>query len=148
MSQTERVLRIQQMLQVKKIIPREEFLGELEVSLATLKRDLEFLRSRFQVNIEWSRERGGYHCEDLRSEDGKRKIPGPMYSTSEIHALLLMQDLLIQLQPGLLEWTSHRSAIDCNCYLAPAILNPIKFGGGFASCTWHPVRSTPNASNR
>ena len=103
MSQTERVLRIKQMLQVKKIIPREEFLGELEVSLATLKRDLEFLRSRFQVNIEWSRERGGYHCEDLRSEDGKRKIPGPMYSTSEIHALLLMQDLLIQLQPGLLE---------------------------------------------
>ena len=103
MSQTERVLRIQQMLQVKKVIPREEFLGELEVSLATFKRDLEFLRSRFQVNIEWSRERGGYHCEDLRSGGGHGNIPGPMYSASEIHALLLMQDLLIQLQPDLLE---------------------------------------------
>jgi predicted DNA-binding transcriptional regulator YafY len=103
MSQTERVLRIQQMLQVKKVIPREEFLGELEVSLATFKRDLEFLRSRFQVNIEWNRERGGYYCEDLRSGGGEGSIPGPMYSTSEIHALLLMQDLLIQLQPGLLE---------------------------------------------
>lgn len=103
MSQTERVLRIQQMLQVRKVIPREEFLGELEVSLATLKRDLEFLRSRFQVNIGWSRERGGYFCDDLRSGGGARNIPGPMYSASEIHALLLMQDLLIQLQPGLLE---------------------------------------------
>jgi predicted DNA-binding transcriptional regulator YafY len=103
MSQTERVLRIQQMLQARKVIPREEFLGELEVSLATFKRDLEFLRSRFQVNIEWSRERGGYHCEDLRSGSGQGNIPGPMYSASEIHALLLMQDLLVQLQPGLLE---------------------------------------------
>src|ERR1039457_795171 len=103
MSQTERVLRIQQMLQAKKIIPREEFLGELEVSLATFKRDLEFLRSRFQVNIEWNRERGGYYCEGLRSGGGEGSIPGPMYSATEIHALLLMQDLLIQLQPGLLE---------------------------------------------
>jgi predicted DNA-binding transcriptional regulator YafY len=103
MSQTERVLRIQQMLQVKKIIPRQEFLGELEVSLATFKRDLEFLRSRFQVNIEWNRERGGYYCEDLRSGTGAASIPGPRYSAGEIHALLLMQDLLIQLQPGLLE---------------------------------------------
>jgi predicted DNA-binding transcriptional regulator YafY len=103
MSQTERVLRIQQMLQVKEVIPREEFLGELEVSLATFKRDLEFLRSRFQVNIEWSRERGGYHCEDLRSGGGQGNISGPMYSAGEIHALLLVQDLLTQLQPGLLE---------------------------------------------
>lgn len=51
MSQTERVLRIQRMLQVRKVIPRKEFLRELEISLATFKRDLEFLRSRFQVNI-------------------------------------------------------------------------------------------------
>src|ERR1022692_1502772 len=92
MSQTERVLRIQQMLQVRKIIPRAEFLGELEVSPATFKRDLEFLRSRFQVNIEWNRERGGYYCEDLRPGAGQGNIPGPMYSASEIHALLLMQD--------------------------------------------------------
>jgi predicted DNA-binding transcriptional regulator YafY len=103
MSQTERVLRIQQMLQARKVIPREEFLEEMEVSPATFKRDLEFLRSRFQVNIEWSRERGGYYCEDLRSGGVSGNIPGPMYSASEIHALLLMQDLLIQLQPGLLE---------------------------------------------
>ena len=103
MSQTERVLRIQQMLQARKAIPRKEFLAELEISLATFKRDLEFLRSRFQVNVEWSRERGGYCCEDLRSGDGQGKIPGPMYAANEIHALLLIQDLLIQLQPGLLE---------------------------------------------
>lgn len=103
MSQTERVLRIQQMLQVRKVIAREEFLRELEISLATFKRDLEFLRSRFQVNIEWDRERGGYYCDDLRSGSGGGNLPGPMYSASEINALLLMQDLLIQLQPGLLE---------------------------------------------
>ena len=103
MSQTERVFRIQQMLQSRRVIRREEFLEELEISPATFKRDVEFLRSRFQVNIEWSRERGGYFCDDLRSEGAHGNISGPMYSASEIHALLLMQDLLIQLQPGLLE---------------------------------------------
>src|ERR1017187_7923833 len=74
MSQTERVLRIQQMLQVRKIIPRAEFLGELEVSPATFKRDLEFLRSRFQVNIEWNRERGGYYCEDRELSAAVRRL--------------------------------------------------------------------------
>ena len=61
------------MLQVRKVIAREEFLSELEISLATFKRDLEFLRSRFQVNIEWDRERGGYYCDDLRSGRDRRE---------------------------------------------------------------------------
>ena len=146
MSQTERVLRIQQMLQAKRVIPREEFLGELEVSLATFKRDLEFLRSRFQVNIEWSRERGGYHCEDLRSGSGQGNIPGPMYSANEIHALLLMQDLLVQLQPGLLEMDLAPLRQRLQLLLGASISTPTRFGVGFASCTWHPVRSTPNVS--
>lgn len=96
-------MRIQHMLQARKVIPRNEFLEELEVSLATFKRDLEFLRSRFQVNVEWSRERGGYYCEELRSGNGQGKLPGPMYDANEIHALLLIQDLLAQLQPSLLQ---------------------------------------------
>jgi len=74
MSQTERFLRIQQMLQVRTVIAREEFLSELEISLATFKRDLEFLRSRFQFNIEWDRERGGYYCDDLRSGTGRGNL--------------------------------------------------------------------------
>jgi predicted DNA-binding transcriptional regulator YafY len=103
MSQTERVLQIQQMLQSRRVIPREEFLAKFEISLATFKRDLEFIRSRFQADIKWSRERGGYYCDELYSGKGQGKMPGPMYGANEIHALLLVQDLLVQLQPSLLE---------------------------------------------
>jgi predicted DNA-binding transcriptional regulator YafY len=98
MSQTERVLRIQQMLEMRKSISREEFLEEFEISPATFKRDLDMLRDRFQVEIVYDRELRGY-CLERRGGS----LPGPMYSASEISALLLMQDLLMQLQPGLLE---------------------------------------------
>jgi predicted DNA-binding transcriptional regulator YafY len=103
MSQTERLLRIQQMLQSKRAIPRQVFLDKLDVSLATFKRDLDFLRSRFRVDIEWSRELGGYYCDDLRPGAEAKNLAGPMYSVAEIHALLLLQDLVMQLQPSLLK---------------------------------------------
>lgn len=98
MSQLERIQKIQQILELRTVVPREHFLEELEISLATFKRDLEFLRSRLQFDIQWSRERGGYY---RVGNDGK--LPGPLYTEGEIHALLLMQDLMAQLQPGLLE---------------------------------------------
>ncbi len=102
MGQTERVLRIQQMLQRRRFIPKKDFLEELEISPATFKRDLEFLRSRFRTDIVWDRERGGYSCDDLRGGGEAAAVPGPMYSGAEINALLLTHDLLVQLQPGLL----------------------------------------------
>src|ERR1035438_452466 len=133
MSQTERVLRIQQMLQARKVIPREEFLGELEVSLATFKRDLEFLRSRFQVNIEWSRERGGYHCEDLRSRVGQGSIPGPC--TAQVRSMRCCSCRIFSSNssPVCSKWISHPSSSGSSFSLAPSILSPIRFGAGFAS---------------
>ena len=52
MGQTERVLRIQQMLQARRLVPIQIFLDELEVSPAQFKRDLALLRDRFQLPIE------------------------------------------------------------------------------------------------
>jgi len=87
MSQTERIYRIQQMLQERDIVPREVFLQEFEISLATFKRDLDFLRDRFEVDVIWDRGRGGY-C--LRGDPSRTQLPGPMYSAREINALLLI----------------------------------------------------------
>src|SRR5690242_15359493 len=102
MGQAERILRVQQMLHDRRVVSRETFLNELEVSPAQFKRDLAFLRDRFQVQIEYDPQKRGYiiaHAE----EGAKVELPGPMYTSREIHALLIMEDLVKQLQPGLLD---------------------------------------------
>jgi predicted DNA-binding transcriptional regulator YafY len=101
MGQTERILRIQQMLQDRQVVSREMFLGELEVSPAQFKRDLAFLRDRFQVQIEYDPQKRGYLV--AHEEDASVELPGPMYTAREIHALLIVEDLVKQLQPGLLD---------------------------------------------
>lgn len=101
MGQTERILRIQQMLQERSHVPRKAFLEALEVSAAQFKRDLSFLRDRFRVPITYDPKTRSYI---LSGEDTAHYgLPGPLYTPAEIHALLLMQDLVTQLQAGLLD---------------------------------------------
>lgn len=99
MDRTERFYRIQQLLRQNRTVPVERFLRELEISLATFKRDLEYMRSRLNVPIVWDREIGGYRV------DGRvavQELPGVWFSDAEIYALLTMQRLLENLEPGLL----------------------------------------------
>ena len=51
MDRTERFYRIQQLLRTRRRVTTQEFLDELEVSRATFKRDLEYLRDRFHSPI-------------------------------------------------------------------------------------------------
>ena len=102
MGQTERVLRIQQILRERPAVSRRTFLEELEISPAQFKRDLTFLRDRFQLRIDYDpRHRAYVLAQDDESADVE--LPGPMYTAREIYALLTMQDLINQLQPGLLD---------------------------------------------
>lgn len=99
MDRTERFYRIQQLLRQNRTVSVERFLRELEISLATFKRDLEYMRSRLNVPIVWDREIGGY-----RVDGGVdvQELPGVWFSDAEIYALLTMQRLLENLEPGLL----------------------------------------------
>jgi predicted DNA-binding transcriptional regulator YafY len=102
MSQTERILKIQQMLHDRGVVSQATFRSEFQVSNAQFKRDLAFLRDRFQVPIEYDAKKRGYLIPP--SEDGLTvELPGPMYTAKEIHGLLIMEDLVKQLQPGLLD---------------------------------------------
>ncbi len=105
MDRTERFHIIDQMLTSRKVVTRAQFLDALEVSPATFKRDLEYMRDRLAAPIVWDRERFGY-CYDF-SEPGSEQyqLPGLWFNTSEIQALLSMDTLLENLQPGVL--TNH-----------------------------------------
>ena len=48
MDRLERFYKIDHLLQASKVVPLHSLQEELEVSPATLKRDLEYMRSRFQ----------------------------------------------------------------------------------------------------
>jgi predicted DNA-binding transcriptional regulator YafY len=101
MDRTERLYKIDRMLNERKVVPVTEFLAELEVSLATFKRDLEYLRDRFNAPVVWDRDAGGYRF-DKQGVGDAYELPGLWFSATEIHALLTMQQLLSSLGTGLL----------------------------------------------
>ncbi len=101
MDRTERFHLIDQMLCNQRVVSRTQFLDALEVSPATFKRDLEYLRDRLAAPIVWDRERRGY-CYEQAEGSEQFQLPGLWFNTSEIQALLSMDALLENLQPGVL----------------------------------------------
>lgn len=87
------------MIQARQCVPLDTFLSELEISKATFKRDLEYLRSRMNASIVYDRFKGGY-CFNEESIGEKIELPGLWFSEKEATALVLMQHLLSGLDKG------------------------------------------------
>lgn len=102
MNRTERFYKIQELLRQRRVVPRDLFLEVLEVSLATFKRDLEYLRDRFSMPIIYDREANGYRLDQSDPGHVNYELPGLWFSASELHALMTMEYLLRRLQPGLM----------------------------------------------
>src|SRR3954453_1020365 len=76
--------------------------ASLGVPAATLKRDLEYMRERFNAPIEYDRDANGYYLGKPRS--GPRyELPGLWFNGSEVYSLLTALQLLKEVQPGLLD---------------------------------------------
>jgi predicted DNA-binding transcriptional regulator YafY len=99
MRQTERYYRIDQLIRSRGVISFKALQNELEVSRATLTRDLAALRDRFNAPIVFDRDRGGYSLG--RGDVGPQyELPGLWFSDREIHALLTMHRMLEELGTG------------------------------------------------
>jgi predicted DNA-binding transcriptional regulator YafY len=96
---TERFYKIRRRLIEKGALTRREVEEELEISHATFKRDIEYMRDRLNVPIVWSREREAYV---LDPGADVAELPGIWFSPAEIYALLEIEHLLERLEPGLL----------------------------------------------
>ena len=102
MERLERFYKIDQLLKDRKLVSFSALQSSLGISRATLKRDLEYMKSRFNAPIEYDRETNGYRFGKPRS--GPRyELPGLWFSGREVHALLSTLQLLDNLQPGLLD---------------------------------------------
>jgi predicted DNA-binding transcriptional regulator YafY len=90
---TARLYRIETLIRAKGCVSFQVLLDELEVSPATLKRDLEYLRSRLGAPIEYDRDANGYRFG--RAYAGPRhELPGLWFDEAELYSLLTAQQLL------------------------------------------------------
>jgi len=99
MSINERIYKIDHLLHDRRSITLQELLDKLEVSKATLKRDLAYMRDRLHAPIIFDKDLSGYRL----GEQGKEftyELPGLWFSSQEIYALMTMQQLLSNLDTG------------------------------------------------
>jgi predicted DNA-binding transcriptional regulator YafY len=108
MSRTARIHQIVHVLETSRNpVPIRRFLDELEISRATFKRDMEYLRDRLGAPIEWRRGKAdrpsGYLLgADPMSGTQGYGVRGLWFNQSEIYALLTMHRLAGSMQPGLI----------------------------------------------
>ena len=102
LDRTERFYKMIRLLETRRTVSRRTFLEELEVSPATFKRDLKYLCDRLNAPIVWDRRLNAYRLDTTNPKAPKFALPGLWFNASEAHALLAIQSLLNNLQPGLL----------------------------------------------
>ena len=102
MERTERFYKIQNLLRSRHFVSMQDFMSELGVSRATFKRDLEYLRDRMCAAIAYDRDQKAYGFDPAVADSTLWQLPGLWFSADELQALLTMDRLLGDLQPGVL----------------------------------------------
>lgn len=103
----DRLYKLKELLLARPGITMQEMITELEVAKATVKRDIEALRDRFDTPIAYDRFHGGYRIEVVKEDTSRRavkkaELPGLWFSSDEAFALLTAQQLLTTIEPGIL----------------------------------------------
>ena len=102
MERTERFYKIQNLLRSRHFVSTQDFLQELGISRATFKRDLEYLRDRMHAPIMYDHDQEAYGFDPAIADSKLWQLPGLWFSADELQALLTMDRLLGDLQPGVL----------------------------------------------
>lgn len=96
MTKTARVYKIEMLIRTRGCVSFKTMLDELEVSPATLKRDLEYLRDQLGAPIEYDRYQNGYKFgAEYRGQ--KHELPGLWFNERELYSLLMAHKLLSEL---------------------------------------------------
>lgn len=96
MTKTARVYKIEMLIRSRGCVSFRTLLDELEISPATLKRDIEYLRDQLGAPIVYDRFQNGYRFgEEHRGQ--KHELPGLWFSERELYSLLMAYQLLSEL---------------------------------------------------
>jgi len=99
MNRAERIFLLHRLLRDKRPIPLRRLIAELGMARATIKRDIEYMRDFMRAPIVYERAANGYRYDP---DAPAFELPGLWFNQSELHALLACEQLLEQVQPGLL----------------------------------------------
>ena len=102
MDRLERLYRIHSLLRSRRLVTTRQFLDDLEISRATFKRDLDVLRDRLRAPIVYDHQQEAYRYDDTVADSALWQLPGLWFTADELRALLTMDQLLADLQPGVL----------------------------------------------
>jgi predicted DNA-binding transcriptional regulator YafY len=102
MDRTERFYKIELMIRNRGSVSFVDLMREVEVSRATLKRDLDYLRTRMDAPIIYDRGANGYRLQPAINgmRQAEHQLPGLWFSERELHALLTMHQLIGGLDAG------------------------------------------------
>jgi len=102
MNSFQRIYQLHRILASRTLPVSHQILEErLECSRATVNRTIESLRLYFNAPLVYDRERNGYYYD--AQVNGIFELPGIWFDANELYALLTVQQLLEQIQPGLLD---------------------------------------------
>jgi predicted DNA-binding transcriptional regulator YafY len=99
MSETDRLYRYKTLLSHRRAMTADELMAAQEISLATFKRDIAKMRDRLGTPIVFDKDLGGYR---LEANPDSTELPGLWFTQDEILALMTIQNMIEQLDPGLL----------------------------------------------
>lgn len=102
MDRTERLYKIDQLLNERRAVAMDILEEELSISKSTVTRDLEYMRDRLNAPIIWDRALRGYVFDHSQPGAQRYALPGLWFNDQEIFALLTMYQLLSNLGNGLL----------------------------------------------
>lgn len=80
--------------EARSFVTASEFMNVMEISRSTFKRDIAFLRDRFDVPIIFDRDLAAYR---LEKSSGKNRIPGIWFNSREIQILKLLEQQLLEM---------------------------------------------------
>ncbi len=99
MTDAHRLYRYMELFKERRHVSKSTLLNTLEVSPATLKRDLAHLREQRNMPIVYDRELEAYY---LDKQQDVQELPGVWFSPDELMALLTIQGMLAGLEPSVL----------------------------------------------
>ncbi len=98
MSDSARLYAYKALFEAKRLVTRADMIAVAKVSHATFKRDIAKQRDQMGMPILFDKDRGGYF---LDRNNLATEMPGLWFNTEELVALLTIQRLIEQLEPGL-----------------------------------------------
>lgn len=104
MSSPERIARLYYLLRTRRAVSAKQLQEEFEVSRATVMRDIQFLRDRLNAPIVYDAEREGYRFERAQTDfEQGYTLPGLWLDDQEAYALLTLLNVLMEIDPGILQ---------------------------------------------